>query len=212
MVEMDYFLLDVTSLPDPGVERAALAGIPDWRRKQILRYLQPCDRKLCLGAWRLLENTLKTYGFSAQDVTVGRNGKLACEGIYFNLSHSADMALCAVSNVPVGCDIERVTSAPFDIAERVFSDEERHYISNARSARETDRRFFRLWTMKESYLKMTSEGMNLSPDRIEIAPCTLMVLRDGVSQSCTLQNRAVDDYEISICIDNKKRGKVSAFF
>ena len=203
MVKMDYFLLDVTSLPDPGVEREALAGIPDWRRKQILRYLQPSDRKLCLGAWRLLEDTLERYGFSAREVTTDRNGKLICAGIYFNLSHSAHMALCAVSDVPVGCDIEQVTNAPLDIAERVFSDKERRYIWEGRSARETDRRFFRLWTMKESYLKMTGEGMNFPIERIEIDPCTLTILRDSVSQSCTLQNTTVNDYEISLCSEDK---------
>ena len=201
MVKMDYFLLDVTSLPDPGVEREALAGIPDWRRKQILRYLQPSDRKLCLGAWRLLEDTLERYGFSAREVTTDRNGKLICAGIYFNLSHSAHMALCAVSDVPVGCDIEQVTNAPLDIAERVFSDKERRYIWEGRSARETDRRFFRLWTMKESYLKMTGEGMNLSPERVGIDLNTQTVLRDTAPQPCTLKNISHEDYEITICME-----------
>lgn len=203
MAKMDYFLLDVTSLPDPCVEGAALAGIPEWRCRQILKYLQPGDRKLSLGAWRLLEETLGRYGFSAGEVTTDRNGKLICDGIYFNLSHSAHMALCAVSDVPVGCDIEQVTNAPLDIAEHVFSDKERRYIWAGRSARETDRRFFRLWTMKESYLKMTGEGMNLPPERVEIDPCTLTILRDSVSQSCTLQNMTVDDYEISVCTEDK---------
>lgn len=202
MREMDYFLLDVTSLPDPAVEGRTLAGIPDWRRKQILRYLQACDRKLCLGAWRLLEDTLKRYGFSARDVRIGRNGKPVCEGIYFNLSHSADMVLCAVSNVPVGCDIEKVTDAPLDIGERVFHEKERLYIFSAdANEQERERRFFRLWTMKESYLKMTGEGMSLSPERIEIELGALMVLRDSVAQPCTLQNIAMEDYEISICLD-----------
>ena len=54
--------------------------------------------------------------------------------------------------------------------------------------------------MNESYMKMTGEGMSLSPDRLETDPDGLTILRDGVLQSCVLQNSAIDDYEISICI------------
>ena len=196
---MNFYLLSVTNLPDPKYNKTALAGIPDWRRAHILKYLRECDRKLSLGAWRLMEETLKKHGFRAENVTIGKNGKPECNGVYFNLSHSEDMVLCAISDVPIGCDIEKVTDAPMEIAERVFSEKERRYITGAGSALETNHRFFRLWTMKESYMKMTSEGLNLSPDRIEINLDNLTVMRDGILQSCALQNTAYDDYEISVC-------------
>lgn len=200
---MEYYLRDVTSLPDPREKDAALSGIPGWRQEQILKYLRPSDRKLCLGAWRLLEDTLEGHGFSADDVTIGENGKLECQGVYFNLSHSVDMALCVISSVPVGCDIEKVADAPMEIAQHVFCERERDYIAGGQREEERDHRFFRLWTMKESYMKMTGEGMNLSPERIEIAFDTWTVLRDSVPQSCILQNVTLDEYEISICMDEE---------
>lgn len=196
---MEFYLLDASALPDPKEDKTALSGVPNWRRDYILRYLRPCDRKLSLGAWRLMESSLKQHGFSAESVVICKNGKSECKGIYFNLSHSADMVLCAVSNVPVGCDIEKLTIAPMEVAEHYFSKKERLYIADTSNSAEADRRFFRLWTMKESYMKMTGEGMNLSPDRIEIDIDNLAVLRDGVLQSCKLQNRPIDGYEISIC-------------
>ena len=196
----DYYLIDTSVLPDPKTDAAALEGVPDCRRAYILKYLRECDRKLSLGAWRLMEDTLNRYGFSAKDVRIGKNGKPECEGIYFNLSHSARMVLCAVGDAPVGCDIEKVTAAPLDVAEHYFSENERRYISDAKNADETNRRFFRLWTMKESYMKMTGEGMSLSPERIEIDLDTLTVLRDGAVQECTMKNMSHGDYEISICI------------
>lgn len=196
----DYYLRHVDSLPDPKENRAVLQGIPDWRIEYILRYLRACDRKLSLGAWRLMEEILKQHGFSAENVKIGVNGKPECEGVYFNLSHSGDMVLCVAGDVPVGCDIEKVTDAPLEVAERYFSEKERRYIDEAPNIPEVNRRFFRLWTMKESYLKMTGEGMNLSPERIEIDCNALAVLRDGVLQSCTLKNISHEDYEISICM------------
>ena len=197
---MNYYLLDASALPDPKEDEAAMLGVPDWRRDYILRYLRACDRRLSLGAWRLMESSLKTHGFSTENVVIGKNGKPECDGVYFNLSHSDDMVLCAVSDTPVGCDIEKVTDAPMEVAERYFSEKERRYIANAQNPADADRRFFRLWTMKESYMKMTGEGMSLSPDRLETDPDGLTILRDGILQSCALQNSAIDDYEISICM------------
>ena len=197
---MEYYLLDASALSDPKENEAALSGIPDWRRAHILRYLRACDRKLSLGAWRLMESSLKRHGFSAENVVIGKNGKLECDGVYFNLSHSDDMVLCAVSDTPVGCDIEKVTDAPMEVAERYFSEKECRYIAAAKNTADADRRFFRLWTMKESYMKMTGEGMSLSPERIEIDLDTLTVLRDGAVQECTMKNMSHGDYEISICI------------
>ncbi|MCH5211243.1 MAG: 4'-phosphopantetheinyl transferase superfamily protein [Oscillospiraceae bacterium] len=197
---MNYYLLDASALPDPKEDEAAMLGIPDWRCAYILRYLRACDRKLSLGAWRIMESALKQHGFLAENVVIGKNGKPECDGVYFNLSHSADMVLCAVSDVPIGCDIEKVTDAPMEVAERYFSEKERRYIANAQNPADADRRFFRLWTMKESYMKMTGEGMSLSPDRLETDPCGLTIMRDGILQSCAIQNSAIDDYEISICM------------
>lgn len=196
---MEFYLLDASTLPDPKEDESVLSGIPDWRRAYILRYLRPYDRKLSLGAWRLMESSLKQHGFSAENVTIGKNGKPECKGIYFNLSHSSDMVLCAVSENPVGCDIEKVTDAPMEVAEHYFSKKECLYIANASNLTDAYRRFFRLWTMKESYMKMTGEGMSLSPNRIEIDINNMTVLRDGVLQSCEFQDNSIDGYEITIC-------------
>ena len=102
------------------------------------------------------------HGFSVENVTIGMTGKPECEGVFFNLSHSGDMVLCAICDMPVGCDIEKVADAPLEIADRYFSEKERQYIDSSQSLPEISRRFFRIWTMKESYVKMTGEGMNLS--------------------------------------------------
>lgn len=193
-------MLDVSAVPDPKCDYNALSGIPEWRRRYILRYMRACDRKLSLGAWRLLDKALKENGFSSENVMIGRNGKPECDGIYFNLSHSADMALCVVCDTPVGCDIEKVTTAPMEVAERYFSKREYRYISDAENRTDADRRFFRLWTMKESYMKMTGEGMSISPDSIEMNVDVRTVMRDGVLQDCILQNTSVGGYEISICV------------
>ena len=197
----EYYLKNVSVLPDPAFDRAALRGIPDWRIEYILKYRNASDRKLSLGAWQLLAETLKKRGFSADDVKVGENGKLFCEGAHFNISHSGEIVLFAMADGPVGCDIERVTDAHFEIMKRVFSLREREYILKPQDVADRNRRFFRLWTMKESYLKMTGEGLSVSPRSIEIIPEANTVLRGGTEVMCRLINKEYNDYEISICED-----------
>lgn len=194
---MEYDLLDIRTLSDPKEDGAALIGIPQGRREYILQYRFPEDRKRSLGAWRLMETMFARHGFSANDVKMGGKGKLTCEGICFNLSHSGDMALCAISDTPVGCDIEQIRKAPLNVARRMFTARERAYLEAAQG--EENRRFFRLWTMKESYLKMTGEGLGVPLQRVEVNPETGSVLRNSALQPCKIQNISLEDYEISIC-------------
>ena len=69
------------------------------------------------------------------------------------------MVICAVSDKAVGCDIEQVSVAPEKVAERFFSEAEQRYLSQY-SGEEKNKEFYRLWTMKESYLKYLGTGIN----------------------------------------------------
>ncbi len=195
----EYFIKSAAGLPDPALDASTLYGIPTERQERILKYRNAADRKLSLGAWRLMEEALGKYGFSAKNVVYSESGKPLCEGICFNLSHSGDMVLCAVSKAAVGCDIERVKDAPFEIIDKVFLPNEKKYIAEAQRAKDKARRFFRLWTMKESYIKMTGEGLSADLLGIEADPVRLTVTRDKVTARCRLFNTSYGDYEISIC-------------
>ena len=199
---VEYALSDVTSLPDPLTDPSALAGIPTWRQAHILRYKRPEDRRRSLGVWRLMEDMLAARGFQARDVAPDGRGKLGCDGGFFSLSHAGGMALCAVSDGPVGCDIELVRDAPFDIAPRVFCPGERVYLLAARDEADARRRFFTLWTLKESYMKMTGEGLGLAPERLEIRLPALALLKDGEEQPCALFHAARGEYEFSLCLQD----------
>ncbi|AFY72802.1 phosphopantetheinyl transferase [Synechococcus sp. PCC 7502] len=77
----------------------------------------------------------------------------------FNLSHSEDMAVCAVTlNSLVGIDLEfqKPRDAFPNLANRFFSKEEAQIISTS-----TDPNIFlKVWTVKEAYLKATGEGLD----------------------------------------------------
>lgn len=77
---------------------------------------------------------------------------------YFNLSHSGDYVLCALSTKEVGADVQQHRAgAGGRIAARYFSEQERAALESCKGG--GDELFFRLWTRKEAYGKLTGEGI-----------------------------------------------------
>jgi len=103
---------------------------------------------------------------------VGPRGKphLREGELHFNLSHSEDRAVVAVSRMPnVGIDLERFDRR-VDVAglgRRCFLDSETSEWENLDDEGRR-RSFFWLWTAKEARMKATGEGFALEPRRIEI--------------------------------------------
>ena len=107
---------------------------------------------------------------------LGANGKpklpatLASSGVDFNLSHSNEMALLAVTaSGEVGVDIEYVKpDFKFqEIAERFFTAKE--VAALRRLPAELQRQaFFKCWTSKEAFLKAKGTGLSGELDEVKI--------------------------------------------
>jgi len=86
----------------------------------------------------------------------------------FNLSHSGQRALIALSRVEVGADVEWLKKRRTDdIARRFFAPGEQQRLF-ALPPGEREAAFFRLWTCKEAFLKVTGEGLSRSTRSYEI--------------------------------------------
>jgi len=90
--------------------------------------------------------------------------------LMFNLAHSEDLALLAVTRTgPVGVDVERIRSLPDadDLVSRFFSPAE---AARFRAVPEPQRAtaFFNLWTRKEAWLKATGEGIGCGLNQVEV--------------------------------------------
>jgi 4'-phosphopantetheinyl transferase len=80
------------------------------------------------------------------------------DNIYFNISHSGDWVVCALSLKEVGVDVEKIRKINFNIARRFFSDVEVKHLFELPEKHQINY-FFDLWTLKESYLKALGTGL-----------------------------------------------------
>jgi 4'-phosphopantetheinyl transferase len=84
--------------------------------------------------------------------------------VKFNISHTQGYVACIIAvQHEVGVDVEYVSwdESKMDIAKRYFHDDEFHDL-NKLSCNELPKRFFKYWTLKESFIK--AKGVGLSYD------------------------------------------------
>ena len=85
--------------------------------------------------------------------------------IHFNISHSGEYGACALSSVPCGLDIQEIRKIRSRrLLEHVLSEEEMKIVQ---SHENMEREFCRFWTRKESFLKLSGEGITRPMNALE---------------------------------------------
>ena len=139
----------------------ALSDISPQRREQALRYRFELGQRTCVLAYLLLKRALQSeYGMSDNPLfEYGPHGKPMLVGhpdIHFSLSHCRQAVACAVSDKPVGVDVETIGRYKDGVVRYTMNERELEAIA---ADERPDVAFTRLWTMKEARLKLTGEGI-----------------------------------------------------
>lgn len=194
MIESYY--LEITKSVFSQEEMQLLKFVPDNRKEKILKYHFPQDRLLSLYAALLTRMVLSKRTKIPADrlvIACDANGKpyLANpDHFHFNLSHTRScIFLCISDDQPVGADIEKLNSPPFEIMRTAFHPDEISYIATANKADQVQS-FYEIWTKKEAYLKKTGTGFIGDPSLINTQKLP--------TEYCTCQ---ISDYICTICGD-----------
>lgn len=178
-------------------------------RDKAMRFRRDADRDRYVASHAMVRLVLSRYAGAppaSLEFGVGEHGKPELEQdpgfpLSFNLSHSGDLALLAISGEPaVGVDVEEIRNnvdVPA-LAATVLSDAELRVLHGAPIEAQHSL-FFRCWVRKEAVLKACGLGLALEPRQVAVLrdesgsdPCTVTVL-PAINQA----NWGVRDVEIS---------------
>ena len=79
---------------------------------------------------------------------------------HFNLSHSEELVCAVFDRHEIGVDIQWMRPLQdMRLAKRYFSEREREALASCVGQEEREKLFYRIWVKKESYAKLTGEGI-----------------------------------------------------
>ena len=141
------------------------------RKDRIDRLRRQEDKVRSLAAELLVYQQLKEHwNIPSAKLHCKATGQpyLPNHSLHVSISHCDEMVACAISQVPVGIDVERIRPVPFPLFRHICTPEElQHLLNNSAPPanqtlchdENTLRLFFEIWTAKEAYFKKCGTGI-----------------------------------------------------
>lgn len=207
-MKVSTFIVDKRILERDDIYISSYNKAPKWRKKKIDAVFR-IEAKMSL----LAASAAFTFGMSklnlkadAEKITLGEYGKPGFEesdGIYFNISHSKDFAICTFGNKNLGCDIEYIDEKRIstELIDRVLTESEKKYLDSIDKNKMTEE-FFRIWTYKESYLKYKGVGIKGLDKSFSIDLVNNNIEENGkIRDDIYFKEYDLKGYKITICSD-----------
>ena len=161
-------------------------NLPLWRLQKVQALKKQEDKIRSVAAFLLLERALQDLGISpVPEFAYEEFGKPYLPGypVHFSLSHTKNAVACAVSDCPIGVDVQEKVEYSPRLADRICSDAERTALENAK---DKDLALTALWTKKEALAKCNGKGLGERFSSLEEGVFTLR--RPGYCLSVTEEN------------------------
>lgn len=139
------------------------------RKVKALKYVERIDYALSLLAYCLLKvGIYRETGISLADYTTFKysaNNKPHIDGVnkHFNMSHCIKCVGAAISDFDIGIDVESDKNVTDNLINYTMNSNEIIQIKNNKKL------FYRYWTNKESYLKLTGNGINVFLTKLDFS-------------------------------------------
>ena len=187
---MQYLIFDnMTECSEQEIARL-LPLVSDQRREQALRYKHLFGQYCCLKSYEMLTELLASTSYKLDPrptFIYNEHGAPSLPGgPYFSLSHSKRGIAVAISDEPIGIDIEAIRPLSEGLVQRAMNPQEQAQIA---AAANPEQEFIRLWTRKEAYVKMQGTGIISDMHKIlcDMLPVNWMeVIREDKGYICTI--------------------------
>lgn len=185
------------------------------RKASITKYKFEIDKIRSITAEIMLRKALlKDFNISNEEIKFERNyyGKprLTNKNIEFNISHSGNFVVLAISNDDVGIDIEERKKYHHDIVQ-LFHEKEISIIEN-NSLNGRVKVLYDYWCLKESYIKFIGKGLS------EPLNSSFIIKEAEKYQVYLLDNTPIDvevfpidideNYSCAVCTNQKNITKI----
>ncbi len=158
---MHYLIFDdMTQCSEQEVARL-LPLVSPQRREQALRFTHTFGQYCCLKSYELLLELYNEWCGAEHDCLPEflyneHGAPYWADGPYFSISHTKKAIAVAISDHPVGIDVEGMREATDGLISKAMNPEE---VSMIQSSPSPQIEFIRLWTRKEAYVKMLGTGI-----------------------------------------------------
>ena len=202
------YISNIRALDLPDNYDRAYSCVSDMRKEKTDNFKNSEDKKRSLVSELLIRKALTDRNIDFTDLVYeyGEHQKPYFKNIsdfHFNISHSGDYVILAVSDKEIGCDIEKIRKYDLKIAERFFTEYEYENIIKNEDKDERQRMFFVYWTLKESFIKQNGKGLSQPLNSFEInidEDYKICVRHENVDDSLNLkQFDLIPGYCIAVC-------------
>lgn len=206
------FVAGIRLIPGHTFEefRGDFVHIEKTRLRRIVSFSNEIDSiRSIIGEIYIRKYVADHFGLKPRQISISTNafGKPFIADLpdfHYNIAHSGDWIVVATGNMPLGVDVERIHSfEPFSL-DCVFTPEERDYITEGGDQSRV-KRFFEMWTLKESFVKCLGVGFSrpFSTFSVERDPQWTTVKQFGIRTPHTLWTEKFDsNHCCSLCIES----------
>lgn len=203
------YICDIKELSDnTELFSCLLNSISADGKKRVNRKKTAVTRNQTLAAEYLLKTACADFNIDYDNLQRKENeyGKPYFENcpIFFNISHSFDKVICVLSDCQIGCDIEKIRDFNPKLPNRFFHKKENEIIMET-DAKNRNKLFFQIWTLKESYLKYLGCGLKKPLNSFIVNIKDKIEIDDKSDKQYHLISKILEDsYYYAICTGREK--------
>ncbi len=206
-MSVKLYISKTSELDDTDAFCKAYLLASEYRRKKVDLLLKNEDKKRSLIAELLLRRALLDNKTSIKELKYKLNeyGKpylKNIENFFFNISHSGEYVILAISNKEVGCDIEKINK---NIENTFLLEKEERFVLKIKNS-EDKPNIYRYWTLKESYIKNIGESMlysyrsNVNTGQLDKYDDATLMARNQKDENIYFKEiTSIDGYYIALC-------------